>query len=137
MQVGSRNDGFASAQSIRKRSGNHLLFVLVRRDVNVRRADQFNHLPWTHETIAENYIGLYAEIAGQLLQIVPVLVSFTPQNVRMSYAGNHVDNIVMAREDFRKSLDDIFNALIRRKQPKRKQDIFSFRSEPILIKTGI
>ncbi len=39
MQVWRRNDCFASTQGVCKRTGNDLRFVLVRRNVNIRRPD--------------------------------------------------------------------------------------------------
>ncbi len=58
MQVWRRDDCFAGAQGIRKCAGNDLRLMLVGRDVNIRRADQFHHLLGAHETIAKDHIGL-------------------------------------------------------------------------------
>ena len=95
MQVRRRNDCLAGAQCVRERAGNDLGLVLVRRDVNVRRADQFNHLVRAHEAIPEDYIGLNPQIGGELLQVSAVLVTFTPQNMRMSRSGHHVNDIAV------------------------------------------
>src|SRR6202011_5087454 len=104
---------------------------------NVRRADQFNHLLGTYKTIAKDHVGFNSKIVRQLLQVNAVFVTLAPQDMRVSCASNHVNNIAVARQNVWQSLDDIFYALIGREQAKREQNVFSFRSEPILVEVGI
>ena len=74
---------------------------------------------------------------ARFCKIVPVFVAFPPQYVRMRYAGNHVDHVAVARQNLRQRFDYVFHSLIRRQQPKREQNFFSFRSESVLVKTRI
>jgi hypothetical protein len=114
MQIGSGNDGLSSAQCVGQRAGNDLSLVFVRRYVNVGSSDQFNQLLWAHETISKDDAGLNSEVAGQVLQVQPVFLTLAPQDVWMGDAGNHVDDIAVARQDARQSLNDIFYAFVRR-----------------------
>src|ERR1700731_2901501 len=137
VQIRRRNDGFAGAQGIGKRAGNDLSLMLVRCDVNVRRADQFNQVFRALETVAKDHIGFNAEIFCQGLQVQPVFLTFAPQDMRVSYTGNHVYNIHVTRQDFWQGFYDIFYSLIGREQAKGQQNALPLRSEAILVEIGI
>ena len=85
----------------------------------------------------EDHIGLNSQINRQFLQVEPVLLTLTPLEMRMSCSGNHVDNIAVPRQYPWQSLNDIFDAFVRRQQTKREQDHLSFRTEAILVEIGI
>ena len=67
VEVGRGNDRFSSAQGVRQGAGNHLSLVFVRRDVNIRSANQFDQFRGTHEAVPENYVVLNSEVSRQLL----------------------------------------------------------------------
>src|SRR6202022_453230 len=119
-EIGVRKDRFSGAEGIRKGARHNLRLMFVGCDVNVSCADQFNHLLGTHETVAKDHIAFDSEIVRQLLQVNTVFVALTPQDMRVSGAGNHVNDIAVTRQDFWESLNDVFYALIRREQAKRE-----------------
>ncbi len=111
--------------------------MFVWRDVNVRRADQFNQILRTLEAVAKDHTGFDPEVLRQILQVHPVLVTFAPQHMRMSYTGYHVYNIAVARQDSWQGFYDVFYALIPREQAKCEQNILSLGSEAILVEIGV
>src|ERR1700675_633220 len=137
MQIGRGNDGFARAEGIGKSAGNHLSLVFIGRDVNVSRADYLHQLFRALEPVAKNYVGLDSQVFGEVLQRSPVLVTVAPQDMRVGYAGDHVDDVFVARQDFGQGLDDVFYDLVGREQSKREQNVFAFGSEGIFIEIGV
>src|SRR5258705_11847840 len=128
MQVGSGDDRFPGAQGIRQSPGHDLALMFVGRDVNVCRTDQFHELLRADETIPKDHTVLNPEISRQFLEVQPILVALVPQDMRVGYAGNHVNGITVTRQDARQSLDYIFYTLVWGEQSKREQNVFSFRS---------
>jgi len=78
---------FPGAQGVRESAGNYLTLMFVRRDVNVGRADQFHKFLWADEAVAENYVGLDAQVFRELLQRRSVLVALPAEDMRVGYAG--------------------------------------------------
>src|SRR5580692_7624750 len=111
--------------------------MLVWRDVNIRRSDQFNHLLRTHESVAENHTRFYAQPFGQALQRLPVSVAFPPQYMRVRDAGNHVKHVAVALENLWQRFYDVLYSFVRREQSKRQQNLFSLRPEPVFVKTWV
>lgn len=137
MQVGRRNNRFAGAQRVRQSARDNLGFVFVRSDVNVRRPDKFNHLLRIYKAIPKNHVGLDSQVAREVLQRNAIFFTLPPQDMRMRYAGNHVHDVGVVRQDFRQGPDDVLYAFIGREQPKGEQNIFALGSESIFIETGI
>ena len=79
----------------------------------------------------------HTELFREVLQGMPVFVAFAPQDMRVSYAGHHVNNIGVACQNLRQCFDNVFNSLVRRKQSEREQNFFPFGAESVLVKTRI
>src|SRR5882672_7774372 len=137
MQIGSGDDRFPGAQGIRQGSRHDLALMFVGRDVNVCRTDQFDELLRADETIPKDHTILNPEISREFLEVQPIFVALVSQDMRVGDAGNHVNGITVTRQDTRQSLDYVFYTLVWGEQSKREQNVFSLRSESILIKIRI
>lgn len=51
--------------------------------------------------------------------------------------GNHVHHIAVPGKNAGQRSNDIFDALVRREQAKRQQDVFPFSAKPIFIERRI
>ena len=70
--VGSRDHGFARAKRVGQRARGDLRFVEIRRDVQVRRADELLELIEFHEPVVEDDV---------LLDFVPLGEAFESQTI--------------------------------------------------------
>src|SRR6266576_2473418 len=120
MPVRRRDDRLPGPERIRKRSRNNLCLMAIRSDVDVCRANELNHFLWTDEAVVENHLRFHSYRLRQSLQAGTILVSLTPEDVRMSRACDHVNNVLVSGQNLRQSLNYIFNSLVRREQAERE-----------------
>ena len=69
--------------------------------------------------------------------MLPILITFASQNVRVRRSRHDVRDVLMFRQDVRQRLDYVFNPLVRREQPEGKQYSFPFHAKAVLIEIGI
>ena len=113
MPVGRRDDRLARTERIRKRPGNDLRLMPVRRDVDVRGADIFNHLFRADKTVLEDHLRFNSHFLRQSLQGFPVTLPFATQNMRMRRPGHNVGGIRVFRENLRHRPNHVLDPLIR------------------------
>ena len=110
--IGSRNDRFACTQCIGQRSGNHLRFVPVRRDVNVGGTNELDHLFRADEAVVEDHLRFDSHVLGQSLQTGSILVPLATEDVRMGRACNDVGHILVFRQNLGQCLNYVFDSLV-------------------------
>src|ERR1035437_4284416 len=71
------------------------------------------------------------------MSAAPMNSTISAENVGMSRACDHVDDIFVLRQNVRQRLNHVFDSLIRRQQAEREQHRFSFHAEAVLIEIGI
>ena len=111
--------------------------MTVRSDINVRRTDEFNHFFRTNEAVVEDHLRLHSDFLRQSLQIRAIVIAFTAENVRMGSACDHVDDILVLRQDVRQCLNNVFNSLIRREQAEGEEYRFSFHTKAFFVEVRI
>ena len=82
-----------------ERTGNCLGFLAIGSNVNVRGANVFNQFLGADKAVVEDDMGGNAQFHCQGLQRFPILLTFTPQNVRMCCSRDDIDQIRMAHQD--------------------------------------
>ncbi len=110
--IGSRNDRFACTQCIGQRSGNHLRFMPVRRDVNVGCTNELDHLFRADEAIVEYHLRFHSHVLGQSLQTGSILVPLAAEDVRMGRACDDVGHILVFGQNLRQCLNYVFDSLV-------------------------
>ena len=88
--------------------------MTVWRDVDVRRADEFDHFLRADKAVVEDDVRIHADVLRQVVQVRSILVAFTTQNVRVSRARDHVDHVLMLRQDVGQCLNNVFDSFIGR-----------------------
>ena len=137
MPVGSRDDRLARPQRIGKRPGNHLRLVAIGSDVDVGGANELRHLLRTDEAVVEDHLRFHSHFLRQSLQAGSILVALATENVRMGRARDHVDHVLVFRQNLRHGLNDVFDSLVRREQAEGEQHRFAFHAEAVLVEIGI
>src|ERR1700677_2277262 len=137
MPIGSRDDRLPRAQCIGKRAGNNLRFMPVRSDVNVRGADEFDHLLGTDEAVVEDHLRFHSDFLRQGLQTGSVRVPLPTQNVRMGRTRDDVSDILVFGQYLRQRLNYVFDSLVWRQQAERKQYGFPFHAKAVLVEIRI
>ena len=110
--IGSRNDRFACTQCIGQRSGNHLRFMPVGRDVNVGGTNKLDHLFRADEAIVEYHLRFHSYFLRQGLQTGSILIPLATQNVRMSRSRDNVRDILVLGQNLRQCLNYVFDSLV-------------------------
>ena len=87
--------------------------MLVRGNVNVRGADEFDHLFRTDKTVVEDDLRFYSYFLRQGMQAGSVLVPLATEDVRMSGACDDVGNVLVFGQNLRQGLDNVFDSFIR------------------------
>jgi hypothetical protein len=57
--------------------------MAIRSDVDVRRANELDHLVGTNEAVVEDHIGLHSDFLRQRLQVRPIVITLAAENVRV------------------------------------------------------
>ena len=135
--IRSRNNGFSRAEAVGERAGGDLRFVEIGREVDVRRPDEIAQLGRVHIAVHEQHIFLHAELAGEVLQRVPVALAFAAQEVRMRRAEDDVNDLRMLLGDARQGADGVFDSLARREEPEGQQHRPSGHAELVFVKIRI
>src|SRR5581483_3142904 len=101
------------------------------------RSNKLCHLFRTRESIVEDDLRFHSDLLRQSLQVRTIVVTLTPQNMRVGRAGHDVHGIVVPRENMRHGLNDVFDPFVRREQTERKKYGLSFHAKTIFIKIWI
>jgi hypothetical protein len=132
-----RNDRLAGADRVRQGSRGNLRRIEIRRDVDVRRADEFDQLLQADESVVEENVAVHPERAGQSFELQAVKLTFVPLDVRMGDAEDDVDGLGIMHQDFGQRFDDVFESLVGREESEGQQNQLAFDAEAILVKAGI
>src|SRR5579863_594570 len=106
-------------------------------DINIGRAYELDHFPRADETVVEDHPGLHSHFLGQGLQVCPILLALTTENMGVGGARRHVDNIFVLRQNVRQCPNDVFDSLVRREQAEGEEYRFPFHAKAFLIEIGI
>ena len=79
--------------------------MTVWRDVDVRRANEFDHFLRADKAAVEDDVRIHADVLSQILQVRSILIAFTTENVRVSRARDYVDHVLMLRQECRAVLE--------------------------------
>src|SRR5208282_3875334 len=69
--------------------------------------------------------------------MLSIVIALSSQNMWMRGTRHHVSDVLVFRQNCRQRLDHVFDSLIRRDQPKRKEYSLSFHVETILVEIGV
>ena len=94
--------------------------MAVRSDIDVRRANELNHLLGTDKAVVEDHLRFHADFLRQSLQVRAIVIAFAAENVRMGRACDDVDDILVLRQNVGQRLNHIFDSLVRREQAERE-----------------
>ena len=111
--------------------------MAVRRDVNVRRSNIFQHLLGTDEPVVEENVRFHSDFPGQSLQMFSIAVTLAAEDVRVGRARDQIDHILVSRQNFGQRLNDVLNSFVRREQAEGEQDRFSFHPKAVLEEVRI
>ncbi len=132
MPVGRGHHGVARAERIGQRARSDLRLGQIRREINVRRADEPHQFLQLDEAIEEHDVLLHAEIFGQPLQAQAVSLALVAQQIRMRLAQHDVNDVGKFADDVRQCAQRKLDALVRREQTEREQHLFARHAELVL-----
>ena len=130
--VGRGHHGVARAERIGQRARSDLRFGQIRREINVRRADEPHQFLQLDEAIEEHDVLLHAEVFGQPLQAQAVSLALVAQQIRMRLAQHDVNDVGKFPDDVRQRPQRILDALVRRQQSEREQHLLARHAELVL-----
>ena len=107
------NHHFARAKRISQRAGRGLRLVQIRREVQVRRADEFHQFVQFDEAVVKNDVFLDFPFFGQPFEAQPVGFALFAQQVGMGGAQYHVNHVGKLRQDLRQRVQHVLDALVR------------------------
>ena len=130
--VGRGHHGVARAERVGQRAGGDLRLGQIRREINVRRADEPHQFLQLDEAVEKHDVLLHAEVFRQPLQAQAVSLAFVAQQIRMRLAQHDINDVGKFPDDVRQRPQRIFDALVRRQQPEREQHLFARHAEFVL-----
>ena len=137
MPVGRRQHRLAAAEGIGQRARRDLVFVEVRRDVDVGGADESEQFRHVDEAVVKDHVLRHAEIVGQLLELFPVAFALLTQQMRVGGSQHHVACGGMLRYHGRQRPDHVLDALVGREQAECEEHVFACHAEAILVEIRI
>ncbi len=75
--------------------------MAVRCDVDVGRADEFNHLLGADKAIVKHHLRFRSDFLRQRLQLFSMAVALPAKNVGMGRSSNQVHHILVLRQNMR------------------------------------
>ena len=91
--VGCGDNCLAGSERDGECAGDDLRLMLVRRDVNIRRAHMLDKFLGIHKSIVENQVIGNAKLFRQRLQLFTITLAFAPANMRMSHSGDDINHV--------------------------------------------
>ena len=128
-----RDHGLARAKRVSECPRRDLRFVEIRRNVEVRRANELLQFFEFHEAVVEDDVLLDFVLLGQDFEAETVGLTALAQLVRMRGAQDDINNVREFRQNLRQSVQHMLNSLVRRKQPEREQHNPSFHAKLVLV----
>ena len=111
--------------------------MAIRSDIDVRGADECNHLLRAHKAVMEDHVRLDSDFLCQTLQVRSIAIALAAQNMRMGRPCDYVNHVLVLRQDLRQGSNHIFDSLVWRKQAEREQDCLSLHAKPVLVEIRI
>ena len=124
--------GVARAERVGQRAGGDLRLGQIRREINVRRADEPHQFLQLDEAIEEHDMLLHAEVFGQPLQAQAVGLALVAQQIRMRLAQHDVNDVGKFADDVRQRAQRVLDALVRREQAEGEQHLLARHAELVL-----
>ncbi len=124
-----RHHRFAQPETVGQRPRRHLRLVQIGRDVDVAHRDEAEQRGLIHELVEKHHVILDTEFAHTLQKAFAISLALFPYEVGMRRAEHDIDRIGPAFQDRRHGVNDDFDALVGRQQPKRQQDALVLESE--------
>src|SRR4051812_2523514 len=91
----------------------------------------------TDEAIVEDHMRGNAQFLRQRLQPFSIFLAFRPPDMWMRCSGDDVNHVFMLFKNSWKGADHIFDTLVWREQPERKQHRFPLCPKQVLEIIGI
>ena len=120
MPIRGRNHGLTGAKRVSQRARRDLRLVKVGRNIEVRRANEFFQFLEFDEAVVENDVLLDLVLFGQDFQAETIGLPALLQLVGMRRSQDDINNVREFRQNLRKSVQDMLNSLVGRKQPERQ-----------------
>ncbi len=122
--VGRRDDRLAEPEAVGERTGGHLRFMQIGRDVDIAHGDECEQCRAIDELIEEDDVVFDADRSRPLHELFPVRLAFAAHEVRVRCPQHHVDRFRAAFQNARHGIDHHFDALVGREQAEREHDRF-------------
>ena len=132
MPVGRGHHGVARAERIGQRARSDLRLGQIRREINIRRADEPHQFLQFDEAVEKNDVFLHAQVLREPFQAQAVSFAFVAQQIRMGLPQHDVNDVGKFADDVRQRAQREFDALVRREQAEGEQHLFAGHAEFIL-----
>ena len=119
--VGRRHHGRARAHGVGERAAGNLRLVGVGRDVDGRGRQVVHQLSLGHELVDEHQVAVHAQLQGQQLKLLAVLLAGVAHHAGVGIAQHHVHHVRVAGHDGRQRPDNRFQPLVAAQQPEAEE----------------